>query len=269
VAAAEDRSDVVSVVRPEFRPDPDLSNSEREALQREVREAAVFEDEFEFDPHAVTCRETGSETLSGDRPTVAGVDQAFLDDRAVSAVVVTRGSAVVERVSAVRELEVPYVPGLLSFREGGSILAALERLETDPDLLVFDGSGRIHFREAGLATHVGAMVDAPAIGVAKSLLCGTPRESVEGGLPEGQTVAIEADDSVETCDRGTVIGYAVQTRQYDSDSRHVNPLYVSPGHRVGAETAADLVLRCGAGYKLPEPTRLAASYADEAKSGVE
>jgi deoxyribonuclease V len=248
-----------------------------EALQREVRAAATFRDEFAFDPAAVSCGDGRSDggsaghdaTLSGVCPTVAGVDQAFPNERAVSAVVVTRGTEVIERVHAVTDLEVPYIPGLLSFREGGSILAALERLETDPDLLMFDGSGRIHFREAGLAAHVGTMVDRPSVGVAKSLLGGTPRESVEGGLPEGDRVAIAADDAVETCEAGTVIGYAVQTRQYDSDSRHVNPLYVSSGHRVGAETAADLVGQCAAGYKLPEPTRLADAYADEARSEYE
>jgi deoxyribonuclease V len=111
-------------------------------------------------------------------------------------------------------------------------------------------------------------VDRPSVGVAKSLLCGTPRESVAGGLPAGERVAVEADGSVESCEAGTVIGYAVQTRQYDSPNRHVNPLYVSPGHRVSAGTAVDLVARCRAGYKLPEPTRLADAYADDMKSEV-
>jgi len=46
----------------------------------------------------------------------------------------------------------------------------------------------------------------------------------------------------------------------------VNPLYVSPGHRVSAETAVDLVEALCAGYKLPEPTRLADAAADAAKS---
>mgnify|MGYP002763135200 FL=1 len=64
-----------------------------------------------------------------------------------------------------------------------------------------------------------------------------------------------------TAAEGTVIGYAVQTRQYDSDSRYINPVYASPGHRVGADTAADLVERQATRYKLPEPVRLADQYA--------
>jgi deoxyribonuclease V len=110
---------------------------------------------------------------------------------------------------------------------------------------------------------VGVTLDVPSVGVAKNLLCGRPRESTEG-LPAGARVVIEADTDVTT-PAGTVIGYAVQTRQFDSPNRHVNPVYVSPGHRVGAATAADLVERLCAGYKLPEPTRLADQYADEAK----
>jgi deoxyribonuclease V len=256
-------------MRERFRPDPALSRAEMETLQREIADEAVFEDAFDFDPdrvcagHGALDRPTSD--AGGGVPTVAGVDQAFLDDdRAVSAVVVRRAGEVIERVHAVEPVEIPYVPGLLSFREGGSILSAIAALETEPDLFLFDGSGRIHFREAGLATHVGVALDVPAVGVAKSLLCGTPRGSTEG-LAAGDRVAIEADGSM-TAPTGTVVGYAVQTRQFDSPNRHVNPLYVSPGHRVSAGTAADLVFACAEGYKLPEPTRLADAYAGEVKA---
>jgi deoxyribonuclease V len=261
----------MDVVRPDFVPDPALSRAEMEALQHDIADAATFADDIDFDPSAVTvggARDTdaGQQRLGESSPLVAGVDQAFRDDEAVSAVVVLRDGEVIERAHAVEPTEIPYVPGLLSFREGGAILAALADVETDPDLLVVDGSGRIHFREAGLATHIGVTVDVPAVGVAKNLLCGRPREALDDPLSAGARVAIEADDSV-TAPEGTVIGHALQTRQYDSPNRHINPLYVSPGHRVSADTAADIVARCAGGYKLPEPTRLADSYADELKSG--
>jgi deoxyribonuclease V len=175
-----------------------------------------------------------------------------------------RGGEVVERVHAVEPVGIPYIPGLLSFREGVPVLAALAHLEADPDVVLVDGSGRIHFREAGLATHVGVTVDVPAIGVAKSLLCGRPREPLVDPLPAGARVAIEADGDLTAPD-GTVVGYALQSRQYDSGNRHINPLYVSPGHRVSAATAADVVARCVGDYKLPEPTRLADAHADDVK----
>ncbi len=265
----------MEVVRPDFVPDPSLSREAMEQCQREIADAATFRDDLDFDPELVTV-DGGSATdseqtrLDGrtDPPLVAGVDQAFAGDDAVSAVVVSRGSEVVERAHAVEPTEIPYIPGLLSFREGGAILAALANLETDPDLLVVDGSGRIHFREAGLATHIGVTVDCPAVGVAKNLLCGHPRESLADPLPEGTRVPIEADSDV-TAPAGDVIGYAYQSRQYESPNRHINPLYVSPGHRVSAETAVDLVERCCGGYKLPEPTRLADSYAADLKQGLD
>jgi deoxyribonuclease V len=241
--------------RERFRPDPSLSRTAMERLQTELAAEAVFEDDLSFDPAAVG---------RADGPAVAGVDQAFLEDgRAVSAVVCLRGDTVVERTHAVTDVEVPYVPGLLSFREGGPVLDAFATLETTPDLAVFDGSGRIHYRGAGLATHLGVVLDVPSVGVAKSLLCGSPRRPVDA-LAEGERVPIEADDRMAE-PPGTTVGHAYQSRQYPNSTR-INPLYVSPGHRIGASTAVDVVARCDGGYKLPEPTRLADAHADTVKN---
>ena len=236
-----------------MRYDPSLlpekpSRDEMVALQREIAESAVFEDDFK------------------DAETVAGVDQAFADDGdvAVSAAVVVRDGETVETATARRETRVPYIPGLLAFREGEAVVASLRTLETTPDVVLVDGSGRIHPRQAGLATHVGVALGVPTVGVAKSLLCGKPQRSVER-LEEGEHVEIVADDSVDAPD-GTVIGYAVQTKQYAPDaSTSVNPLYVSPGHRVSAEIAASLVQNACDGYKLPEPVRRADATADQRK----
>jgi deoxyribonuclease V len=267
----------MDVVRPEFLPDPDRSHDEMEALQREIAAAAVFSDDHGFDAAALAFTETPRDataepdgesqqvTLSdADAPVVVGIDQAFVgDERSVSAAVAIRDGAVVERAAGSAPLEIPYIPGLLAFREGAAIVDALESLSVDPDLLVLDGSGRIHFRQAGIATHAGVLFDVPSVGVAKNLLCGTPREPLDDPLPEGARVAIEADEDVDAPD-GTVIGYAYQSRQYPNPKRrHVNPLITSPGHRVSAETTVDVVEATCAGYKLPAPTRLADTYADE------
>lgn len=252
----------------------------------------MFEDDFSFDPDNVgtdaieasersqktfDAMESGHETTADEReaivnerdpPVVVGIDQAFTNDgeQTVSVIVAMQDGEVVERTHAVAPCEIPYIPGLLSFREGGAILAAFEKLSVEPDLAIVDGSGRIHFRQAGLATHVGVTLDVPAIGVAKSLLCGRASEPLDEPLPEGVRVPIEADDNVNAPEE-TIIGYALQSRQYDNpEKRYVNPLYVTPGHRVAAKTATKLVWRLCAGYKLPEPTRLADAYADEVKS---
>lgn len=242
-------------VRPDLAPDGSLSRERMRTLQAEAADAAVFKDDPPLDPSAVG------------ELRVAGIDQAFLDDRAVSAVVVREGGRTVERAHAVAPLEVPYVPGYLSFREGGPILGALRALSTAPDLLLFDGSGRIHFRQAGLATHLGVVLDAPSVGVAKRLLCGRPRGSLDG-LPAGTTVPVEAGADVDAT-AGTLLGYAVQTRQFDGPDRYVNPVYVSPGHRASADTAAALALACCDGYKLPEPIRLADAHAAEVKATLD
>ena len=247
---------------PDLVPDPALSRDEMEELQRKIRTRATFDDDDSIEP---TMLANPSAAIDSDEaPVVAGVDQAFLDDRAVSAVVAMRDGQIVERSHAVTPLEIPYIPGFLSFREGRPILEAVEAVSIDPDLYLFDGSGRIHFREAGIATHMGVVLDVPAIGVAKRLLCGTAVADLED-LPAGTRVPIEADSRVDA-PNGTLLGYAVQTKQYDSPNRHVNPLYVSPGHRIGAETAADVVLALSTEYKLPEPVRLADAYASEVKN---
>ncbi|WP_336022128.1 endonuclease V [Halobellus salinisoli] len=261
---------MISPVNSQFVPDASLTREEMESLQREVAAAATWTDAFDFDPERVGAAAVDDAqrrlTTAGDAdftPLVAGVDQAFLDDRAVSVVVVRRGDEVVERAHAVTDLEIPYIPGLLAFREGGPILAAFEALSCEPDLVVFDGSGRIHYRQAGLATHIGVILDLPSVGVAKGLLCGTPDADVDG-RPEGWRTAIRADEDVENAEPGERIGHALQSRQYESRPI-VNPLYVSPGHRVSVDTATDLVERLCEGYKLPEPTRLADAYADDVK----
>jgi deoxyribonuclease V len=210
----------MEVIYEQFRPDASLSREEMEGLQREIAREAIFED----DPLP-------------DSPIVVGVDQAFPGEQAVSAIIAMREGEVIERASAVTDLSIPYIPGLLSFREGESILAAFDNLDCDPDLAFFDGSGRIHFREAGLATHMGVALDLPSVGVAKSLLCGRLSNPPEEPFSTGTRVPILANSRVEASD-GTVLGYSVQTRQYEGGSRKINPLYVSPGHRVSAETAA-------------------------------
>ncbi len=134
----------------------------------------------------------------------------------------------------------PYVPGLLSFREAPAISLALERLSRQPDLLLVDGQGCAHPRRFGIACHLGLLAGIPTIGVAKSRLCGE-----HGPVPP------EAGARVPLIDNGEVIGLVLRTRA------GVAPLYVSPGHLISLEAAAEWTLRLCRGYRLPEPARLA------------
>lgn len=245
-------------VDPSLRPDPRLDRDSQIELQREVARQALFEDAH------------GLEVSDPTQMTVLGVDSAFEDDEVVSAAVVICDGEILESQTARAPIRMPYIPGLLCFREGEAVIAAMSKLRHKPDLLVSDGSGRIHLRQAGLATHLGVLFDIPGIGVAKSLLCGTPTESLSEPLPEGTRVSIEADERVEAVSDDDAdwptIGYAYQTRQFPNpDQRYINPVYVSPGHRIRATTAVDCVAALRSKYKLPHPVREADQVANAAR----
>ena len=174
---------------------------------------------------------------------VAGVDVSVRDDTAQAAVAVLRlpDLAVVDEAIHRCEVPFPYVPGLLSFREMPAVLPALEKLGTTPDVFVTDSHGRAHPRRFGLACHLGVLLEVPAIGVAKSILVGTP----EGDLGP------EKGHRVPLVDDGETVGTVLRTRT------DVNPVYVSVGHRCRLGDAADLMLDCSPTYKIPEPTRQA------------
>jgi deoxyribonuclease V len=174
---------------------------------------------------------------------VAGVDAAYPAGQQCHAAVVVwdlETQAVVEERTATRTLTFPYVPGLLSFREAPALLAALARLETVPDALLFDGQGRAHPRRLGVACHVGVLLDCIAVGCAKSRLCGT---HAEPGERRGSRAALR--------DGRERLGTVLRTRD------GVRPVYVSVGHRIDLTSAEALVLRCTTRYRLPEPIRLA------------
>lgn len=173
--------------------------------------------------------------------TVAGVDASYREiGRAAIAVFSFPDLTLIEQVTATREVTFPYIPGLLSFREGPVVLAAFERLRIQPDLLLFDGQGYAHPRRLGLARHLGAYLDRPSIGCAKSRLTGTYEEP--GPEPGAWSPLMN---------RGEEIGRVVRTRA------RTRPLFVSVGYRITLPLAVAVVLRCTRGYRLPEPTRIA------------
>jgi deoxyribonuclease V len=185
-------------------------------------------------------------------PRTAAVRRPAGGFRARAAVIVLSFPAleVVETSVVEQPCRFPYVPGLLAFREGPSILAAFRKLRTRPDLLLFDGQGIAHPRRFGIAAHLGVLLDLPSIGCAKSRLIG---EHAEPGPGRGAWAPLT--------DGGETIGAALRTRE------GVKPVYVSIGHRVDLETALDLVMRCARGYRLPEPTRQAHRAAGEIAEG--
>ena len=147
---------------------------------------------------------------------------------------------IVETQVAQGKLGLPYIPGLLSFREAPVTLAACEKLSLTPDLIMVDGQGIAHPRRLGLASHLGLFLNTPTIGCAKSLLCGSHEEPGD-----------EPGSYAEVIHRGEIIGAALRSRP------GTKPVYISIGHKVDLQAAIYWVLECCRGYRLPEPARLA------------
>ena len=106
--------------------------------------------------------------------TIGGVDVSIQSESARAAIVVLLYPDLtpLEAATADAPLVFPYIPGLLAFREGPAVLAAWEKLQNRPDVLMFDGQGIAHPRGIGIASQMGLWLDRPTIGAAKSRLYG-------------------------------------------------------------------------------------------------
>lgn len=175
---------------------------------------------------------------------VAGVDVGFEKNNtitcAATAVLRFPELELHEYAVARRPTSLPYIPGLLSFREIPAVLDALKKLKQLPDLLLCDGQGIAHPRRLGIASHLGVLTGIPSIGVAKSRLTGTHDKLTE---KKGRWVPLLDGDEV--------IGAVLRTRT------NVKPLFISPGHRISLKTSLKYVINCVTKYRLPETTRWA------------
>jgi deoxyribonuclease V len=173
---------------------------------------------------------------------VAGVDVSVKNEVSQAAVVVLSfpDLVVVETVLAQQPTPFPYIPGLLSFREGPVLVDAFQRLQQVPDVFIFDGMGRAHPRRIGIAAHMGLWLDKPTIGCGKTHLIGQYTE------PDPQRGSYST-----LTDRGETIGVVLRTKD------NVKPVYISVGHLSDLQTSIDLTLRCTTKYRLPEPIRAA------------
>lgn len=178
---------------------------------------------------------------------VGGVDISstrFDPERLVHAAVVVLSWPGLEPVAdsaATQRATMPYIPGFLGFREVPALIAAWDRLDPKPDLVMVDGHGVAHPRGLGIAAQLGVLLDVPSIGVAKSPLVGRPAAPVS-----------DKPGSLEPLVwNGQRLGAVLRTK------RRANPLYISTGHRVAEATAVAWVGDCLRGYRLPEPTRRA------------
>ena len=182
------------------------------------------------------------EALTSLPSTIAGVDASFTDAKIISATCLMSfpGLKSLEESSAVIESEFPYISGYLSFREGPAIAKALKGLKRRPELLIFDGQGIAHPKGLGIAAFMGALLDMPSIGCAKTRLVG---EYVEPGPMRG--------DASPLIYKGVEVGAVLRTQD------NTRPLFVSPGHRIDIKGAIKIVLESAPRYRLTEPVRRA------------
>jgi deoxyribonuclease V len=193
----------------------------------------------------------------GEIQTIAGVDVScnpWSMNTVITAAVVVLSAVdlqVQQVVSAQTLPTIPYVPGLLAFREVPAVLLALQKLTKLPDLFFVDGHGFSHPKHCGIASHLGVMINKPTLGVAKSILIGKAAElaPVVGAeqplIWQNQTIAM-------------LLRSRLRAR----------PIIISAGHKIDLTTALSWVKKTLRGYRLPEPTRLARFYSNQARKAA-
>jgi deoxyribonuclease V len=172
-------------------------------------------------------------------------------DRAWAAAVAMEGSRDVGRAVLTSTAGAPYEPGLLALREGPLLEAVVRALAPPPAVVLVDATGRDHPRGAGLALHLGAVLDRPTVGVTHRplLAAGDWPEQVERGATSPLTLG------------GDSVAFWLRTR------RNTRPLAVHPAWRTDAECARTIVLASLDRARTPEPLRRARRLARLARAG--
>ena len=147
--------------------------------------------------------------------------------------------------------DAPYEPGMLFLRSGRPMLEAVQQLAEMPDVLLVNATGLDHPRRAGLAIHLGALLDVPTVGVTHRPL-----------VASGDWPADEHDASTPLVLGGEVVGHWLRTRA------GTRPLAIHAGWRTDPATALEVVAACLGRPRTPEPLRLAREYARTARAAA-
>jgi deoxyribonuclease V len=177
---------------------------------------------------------------------VGGVDVSYAPDGwgvAAYALVDTSSGELLWTHTVRRRVAFPYITSYLSFRELPlhlELLDEVRRARRLATVVLVDGTGVLHPRHAGIATHLGVVAGVPTVGVTKKLLCG--QVDLREMRPLESRPVVMRDTAPEA------IGVALRP---GSGSRR--PLFLSPGHRVDLPFAEQLVRMLLTGHRLPEP----------------
>ncbi len=184
---------------------------------------------------------------------VAGADVSYYQNKMIAGVIIFKFSnlELIEKQSFISSINFPYIPGLLTFREGPSLLEAFKKIKVEPDIILFDGQGIAHPRRMGIATHLGLFLDKPTIGCAKSKLSGN--YNAVGEEKGCYSLLREGEE---------IIGAVVRTR------KKVKPIFVSPGHKMDLPNSIEIILKCTDKYKLPVPIREAHIFVNQIRNNL-
>lgn len=175
---------------------------------------------------------------------IGGADVGFEQQGSVTRAVITVLSwpqlELVEYQIARVPTQLPYIPGLLSFREVPGLMAAWEKIQHKPELVLVDGQGIAHPRRLGVASHFGLLANVATIGVAKSRLCG--EDVIPDEEPTSYLPLMAGEEQ---------LGWVLRSK------KRCKPLYISPGHKIDFLSSLTWVNQSLRGYRLPEPTRFA------------
>jgi deoxyribonuclease V len=187
--------------------------------------------------------------------TIGGGDVAYSEDGnlLVGSIVVLSftNMEILDAATADGKIPFPYIPTLLSFREGPILIKTFQRLKIKPDVMIYDGQGVAHPRRMGLASQMGLWFDLPSIGCAKTPLL---NEFISPGLLKGSFEWIRRE--------GEKVGAVLRTKE------KIKPLFVSPGHLIDLSTSIQLILESCRGYRIPEPLRKAHQLAERISHGA-
>lgn len=176
---------------------------------------------------------------------IAGTDLAYEKSRRLGFCTIILFSypslKIIETYFSHDTVEFPYIPGLLTFREGPLFLKTFIKIKAKPDVIIFDGQGIAHPRKLGIATHMGLFLNIPTIGCAKSKLYGSYDEP---GIGKGE-------ESLLYDKNNSPIGTVLRTR------KNVKPVFISPGYKIGIEESKEIIMNCAIKYRIPEPVRIA------------
>lgn len=196
---------------------------EKYVLQNEIAERIIVEDQLE-NPIKY----------------IAGVSVAYddIEQKMVSAIMVmdVETQEIVDQAFSESDDVTVHVPDLFAYNEVPSVLKTFEKLTIKPQLIFCDGHGIEHPRNAGLATHLGIELDIPTIGCPKKRLVGYYDKNTLGPL-RGNNKELFFDNKI--------VGSALRTQE------NSNPIFVSPGHKIGLETAVDWVLKTTTHTRVP------------------